>query len=173
MIKNSFRVRALIGFSQGKGRLSSMLCTLRTKEDHRKMILKEESFGSFPVGREVQRKRKRKNICSTIRILQIFILQVFLSILTGLSFRDCCLFFWILARLNKNRLSEAASCCLPSPPHLYKSHTESGLLYLLCYFSFIFSSMSSSSSQNNSCTSLSCQTHFTQWISDSCDVKYP
>lgn len=70
------------------------------------------------------------------------------------------------------RLSEAASCCLPSPPHLYKSNTEwAKLLQHLPLLCFIFNSVSSSSSQNSSCTALSFQTHFPKWISDSCDIS--
>lgn len=89
MIKHSFGVRALIGFSQGKGRLSNMLCTLRTREDLRKMILQEESFDSFPVGAGSAREEKEEKIYAPP---SEDILQVFLLILTGLSVRDCCLF---------------------------------------------------------------------------------
>lgn len=111
-----------------------MLCTLRTKQDSRKWCC-GKSFRSFPVGTGSAREEKeeKKYAPPSEEILKVFHL-----ILTGLAFWNCCLFLWILARLNKNRLSEAASCCLPSPPHLYKSNTESGLSYCSVFLCFLF-----------------------------------
>lgn len=43
-----------------------------------------------------------------------------------------------LEGLNKNMPPEAASCCLPSPFHQYKSNTENGLNYCSIFPCFVY-----------------------------------
>lgn len=115
-IKNSFRVRSLMSFSH--------VVYPGTMEVPRKAMLQEESLGLFPVVAGGAREEKMKNTGSAI------ISRGSHPILTGLALE---------IGFNRNRLSEAASCCLPAPPHLYKSNTEWAKLlqHLPCFVLFL------------------------------------
>lgn len=136
-----------------------MLCTLGTKEDSRKMMLEEESLGLSPVGAGSQGKKRRKNTYSTVRRRD---LRGFTPHIDWFGFLKFDL-------IKIGFLQQPAAACLL--PHTYTKAIQSGLSYCSIFPCFIFNSVSSSSSRNNSCTALSFQTHFPQRISDSCGIS--